>query len=224
MVSCLIDTGSMVTTITERFFNKHFRHLQKKDCKWLGLKAANGLDIPYVGYVEVDVVVLGQCIPGRGVLIVRDPEDSTLRGRKAVTPGILGMNILAECYKILFEQHGSQLFHTPLVKSAAPAAQRALRQCEKIEAVVNVAKPFKVKVQGKSSICMMAGCLTMVPVTCPQLESAEFLLEPLSFEEEQLPEGLLVSPTLVTAHKGLLYAPIANVNNIDVWLSATYTQ
>ncbi|CAL8356091.1 unnamed protein product [Gadus morhua 'NCC'] len=28
----------------------------------------------------------------------------------------------------------------------------------------------------------------MVPVTCPQLESAEFLLEPLGFDEEQLPE------------------------------------
>ena len=51
-VPCLIDTGSMVTTITESFFQEHFHHLQKKDCKWLGLKAANGLDIPYIGYIE----------------------------------------------------------------------------------------------------------------------------------------------------------------------------
>ena len=92
----------------------------------------------------------------------------------------------------------SSSFHSPPVRSAAPAAQRALRQCEKIKAVVNAATPFKVKMMGKSLFCITAGCLTMVPVTCPQLESAEFLLEPLSFEEEQLPEGLLVSPTLVS--------------------------
>lgn len=36
----------------------------------------------------------------------------------------------------------------------------------------------------------------MVLVTCTQLDSAEFLLEPLGFEDEQLPEGVLVSPGL----------------------------
>lgn len=114
MVPCLIDTGSMVTTITESFFSKHFFHLQRKDCKWLGLKAANGLDIPYTGYIELDVMVLGQCIPGRGILIVRDPTDITFHNRKAATPGILGMNVLGDCYRVLFEQHGPQLFHSQL--------------------------------------------------------------------------------------------------------------
>ena len=101
-VPCLIDTGSMVTTITESFFRKHFHHLQTRDCRWLGLKAANGLDIPYIGYIELDVRVLGQCIPGRGILIVKDPENSTLKDRKLLTPGILGMNVIGECYQILF--------------------------------------------------------------------------------------------------------------------------
>ncbi|KAF4116527.1 hypothetical protein G5714_004016 [Onychostoma macrolepis] len=59
----------------------------------------------------------------------------------------------------------------------------------------------------------------MVPVTCPQLETAELLLEPLGFEDGQLPEGLLVSPTLVFAKKGLLYAPVVNVGCTEVWLS-----
>ncbi|KAF4094582.1 hypothetical protein G5714_024697 [Onychostoma macrolepis] len=105
------------------------------------------------------------------------------------------------------------------VKSAAPAALRALRHCEKVQTLVNAPKPFKVKVQGKSPICLGAGALTMVPVTCPQLETAELLLEPLGFEDGQLPEGLLVSPTLVFAKKGLLYAPVVNVGCTEVWLS-----
>lgn len=217
-VPCLIDTGSMVTTITESFFQEHFHHLQKKDCRWLGLNAANGLDIPYIGYLELDVGVLGQCIQGRGILIVKDPENSTLKDRKLVTPGILGMNVIGECYQVLFKQHGSQLFHSLPVKSAAPAARRALRHCEQIQAIVNAQKPFKVKVHGKRAVCLEAGALTMVPVTCPQLESTEFLLEPLDFDEEQLPEGLLVSPTLVPARKGFLYAPVVNVGNTKVWL------
>lgn len=35
-----------------------------KDCGWLVLKAANGLDIPYVGYLELDLkihVLIEQC-------------------------------------------------------------------------------------------------------------------------------------------------------------------
>lgn len=35
----------------------------------------------------------------------------------------------------------------------------------------------------------------------------------------QLPEGLLVSPTLVSAQRGLLHAPLFNVGCSDVWLS-----
>lgn len=217
-VSCLIDTGSMVTTITESFFTKHFTHLQKKDCRWLGLKAANGLDIPYIGYLELDIVVLGQCIPGRGILIVKDPMDVALQGRKEETPGILGMNVLRDCYQTLFELHGPKLFCSPPVQSVVPAVRHALRHCEKMEAILNAAKPFKVRVHGQLPVRIVAGTLSMVPVTCPQLESVEFLLEPLGLQDGHLPEGLLLSPTLVSAKKGVLYAPIVNVSNADVWL------
>lgn len=48
-VPCLLDTGSMVTTVTESFFNKYLSYVKKQDCEWLGLKATNGLDIPYIG-------------------------------------------------------------------------------------------------------------------------------------------------------------------------------
>ncbi len=91
-VSCLLDTGSMVTTICESFFKRHFqswddRQLQK--CNWLQLRAANGLEIPYLGYLELDITVLGKVIPGMGVLVVRDHPYS---GSVAKAPGLLGMN------------------------------------------------------------------------------------------------------------------------------------
>lgn len=60
-VPSLVDTGSNVTTLTKSFFMSHFHSNQPKinNCRWLNLSAANGLAIPYLGYVEVDVTVLG---------------------------------------------------------------------------------------------------------------------------------------------------------------------
>lgn len=53
-VSCLLDTGSMVSTVTEGFFLQQFEpwgQERLKLCHWLQLKAANGLAIPYIGYL-----------------------------------------------------------------------------------------------------------------------------------------------------------------------------
>uniref|UniRef100_A0AAV2KYU6 Uncharacterized protein n=1 Tax=Knipowitschia caucasica TaxID=637954 RepID=A0AAV2KYU6_KNICA len=42
-------------------------------CNWLELTAANGIDIPYVGYVELDVTIFGMVVPQRGILVVKEP-------------------------------------------------------------------------------------------------------------------------------------------------------
>lgn len=208
----------MVTTVTERFFLTFMSHHKTKDCSWLSLRAANGLDIPYVGYVELDVVVLAQSIPKRGILIVKDPLDPAGQQRKVAVPGILGMNVLRECYSTLFEQHGPHLFQSPVISSAPPVMKRALRCCEQVEAVVNSTIAFKACVRRGLPILIAAGTMSMVPVTCPQLPLGEFLLEPLSSDETPLPSGLLVSPTLLQTSKGVLYAPVTNVGHVDVWL------
>lgn len=48
-VSCLLDSGSMVSTIPESFFLKHFASWgpeRLQSCNWLQLSGANGLCIP----------------------------------------------------------------------------------------------------------------------------------------------------------------------------------
>lgn len=70
VVPYLFDPGSVVSTITESFFCKHFLHL--------GLKAAKRLAIQYIGYIELDMVVLGLSILRMGILLVKDPENVTL--------------------------------------------------------------------------------------------------------------------------------------------------
>lgn len=56
------------------------------------LRAANGLEIPYVGYIETDVYVqaVNLRLEKRGILIVKDTQ-----GREV--PDLLGMNIIKEC-------------------------------------------------------------------------------------------------------------------------------
>ena len=56
-----VVTGAQVSTITESFYNEHLA--QENDLvdvgQFISISAAHGLDIPYVGYVELDLSVLG---------------------------------------------------------------------------------------------------------------------------------------------------------------------
>lgn len=127
-VPCLIDTGSMVSTITESCFRSQFEPWGQdrlQSCRWLQLRAANGLEIPYIGYIELDIELCGCLVSECGILVVRDPP-----GGSPDTPGILGMNILSRCYRELFGQYGSTLFELPLVTQEAELSQ-AFQTCQR---------------------------------------------------------------------------------------------
>ena len=104
IVTCLLDTGSMVSTITESFFNKNLLPKLKlnKDKTWLQLRAANGLEIPYIGYVETDIFVpsINKTIKDRGILIVKDAPGS----QRNDIPGLIGMNVISQCAELLQKQ------------------------------------------------------------------------------------------------------------------------
>ncbi|CAG2202067.1 unnamed protein product [Mytilus edulis] len=108
-VNCLVDTGSTVTTVTESFYNRFQRRCTDLQTDiTFNLKGANGTCIPYIGYVEVDIGIMGQRLPNRGVLIVKDPIDSYTCIRKENVPGLLGMNVISLCKKLLQEDYGNQ--------------------------------------------------------------------------------------------------------------------
>lgn len=124
-MSCLLDTGSMVSTITESFFLQNFEpwgHEKLKSCHWLQLRAANGLDIPYVGLLEFNIEIFGKVIPILGVLVIKDLPSNA---QKHVAPGALGMNVIQECYNELFGQHGPALLDFAPVNQAPNSWQQA---------------------------------------------------------------------------------------------------
>ena len=89
-VKLLVDSGSMVTTISEKFFNTYLRGLVDDPVdgsRFLKLRAANGLECPYSGYVILEVEVLDRVMT-KGILVQKDSSSSY--------DGLLGTNILDE--------------------------------------------------------------------------------------------------------------------------------
>lgn len=107
-VQCLVDTGSQVTLFSEGLCKEVFavQQLQEAEAPWLTLRGANGLDIPYTGYIVADFQVQGVVVPEKGVMVVRDHCLGTHRA-------LLGMNVISACWEELFQnQQGQTSRHT----------------------------------------------------------------------------------------------------------------
>ncbi|KAL1257998.1 hypothetical protein QQF64_011242 [Cirrhinus molitorella] len=115
-VSCLVFTGSMVSTITETCFRQHFEPWGQdrlRSCQWLQLRAANGLSIPYIGYIELDIKLCGHVVSRCGVLVVRDPPGGICTQVPGVLDGV-----------VLFEPPEAGL---PAVLLASPSLVRVIK-------------------------------------------------------------------------------------------------
>ena len=193
----------MVTTLTHSFF---LEHLQSRvgpirPCHWLRLQAANGLAIPYVGYVEADVEVAGRRLPRMGFLVT-EPQG----GGEQTVPGLLGMNIIQHCYD-LFTEGGVQpepgwgedwkpVFSTCRTVRELPG-----------DGQLGVARAMRGAVE------IPPGSVGWVPVRCPHLGGASWptvLFEP-ALEETALPAGLVTGRAVVAVEGGVAWLPVANV-------------
>ncbi|XP_062375193.1 uncharacterized protein LOC134063614 [Sardina pilchardus] len=223
-VTCLLDTGSMVTTITEEFFEEYLQpRLQTplQPCSWLTLRGANGLEIPYRGYVELEVQILGKVLPKMGILVVTATPDSTVQAQKRLIPGLLGMNVISSCYQELFVQHGQALFQSSNVRSAGKGWVRALSEYQHFDRMLDTGRVGPVRVRCGPAVMIPAGSLRFVPAVCHQglgatLSSA--LLEPLSPGGNRLPADLLIPSAFLPVAHGTVNVPVVNVGSQDKWL------
>lgn len=151
-VKAIIDTGSQVTTMSERCFHALFGGTQLESLKWLTLNAANNLEVPYQGYFEADIKIGGETVPGRGILVVSIDKDP---------PMLLGMNVIRDINpSFLMDQLG--LLTIPSEQGVQPDVCGLSR----------VLGSRKVKVPARS--------MQVVAVSCPSVEeNCEVLVEPL---------------------------------------------
>ena len=209
-VSCLLDSGSEVSTITEEFFNEHFRPQGKTllpTGDWLRLTAANGLEIPYVGYLELDVEALGVMIPQRGILVVKSPASQEARQRKKKNPGLIGMNIITQ-------------LHEPFKNGKAETSSGWSKVLRITSNTQSISVRGFAKVAGKSQIRVPAGSVSVLRINGwqgPQTSTTAALVEPL---HGQVPGNLVVINTLTHVNNGQLHVRVANITDGDVWLQA----
>lgn len=96
--SCLLDTGSQVTTVAKSFYQTHLSdHPIESISNILEVEGANGQPVPYLGYIEVNLKF-------PRALIESEPEISTLalivpdlRSNSGV-PLLIGTNTLDPLY------------------------------------------------------------------------------------------------------------------------------
>ncbi len=189
-----------------------------KDCGWLVLKAANGLDIPYVGYLEIDLRILDQILPKQGVLVVKDSPDSETRERRKMVPGLIGMNVIQNFHDLLKQKFGSQYWASPILQQCEVPLRQALEICQLHE----MQNQSFVNLLAQSPIKVAAGTLQLVWATSGYtrlMPRESLLLEPLLESEGSLPADLLVVGSIVLPEKGQLLVPIMNVGTSDVILN-----
>ena len=169
-----------------------------------------------MGYVELDVSVLGTVISKRGMLVVKDPPGSS---PETDIPGVLGMNVIRECYAELFGQYTSSLFDSPRVKEAPEAWKKALQKCHEVRVRISAQASGVARVRGRYPVHIPEGTVKLVAATCSQkcVSSSHALFEPLA-NHDALPSGLLVSPAMVTVHGGTAYIPVVNIGKTDAKL------
>lgn len=205
MVAFLVDTSSMVSTVTESFFLENFTpwgYDRFHSCHWLRLA------IPYISYLELDVERCGKVMPRCGILVVKDPP-----GAMMTTTEILGMSVIRHCYRELFGAFGSSLFNSPSVSQAPSPVIAALQRYHQAATGVE-AKNSTGAVRGRDK--SHSGAMKFVASPC----SGQFSGQCILFERPKagLHAGLLASPCLVQVIQGTVYIPMVNVGTTEVLL------
>ena len=195
----LIDTGSEVTTVTERWVAENLQNSDLLPMTQVTLKAANGLEIPYSGVVIVDLELLGQKCEGVPVLVVKDSSDPSTRKKKSDVPALVGMNVLGRLSSLL-----NNLDIVPPVLQ--PAVREIRLERTSVRGVARVA--------GQTLI--PAHSLVTLRITGVQRPSRHLLASPLA---QPLPRGLLLIPTLVSGDATQRCVRLANLSAEDYILA-----
>ena len=216
-VNCLVDTGSMVSTITESFYKKHLCNMiPLQNDVLFKLKTTNGLDIPYMGYIELEVECMGQILENRGILVVKDTCDTATRQHKENVPGLLGMNIISLCKKLLVTDYGKYYVEKVSEIACSNKLKEMFQACDKDENsdVIGFAK-----LCATSPVRIPANSVTVVNATGPKLPSSyDAIIEPLK-HNGHLSSNFIVVNTFVTVKNGFMSVRIANVGNDDIWIT-----
>nr|KAG5702247.1 hypothetical protein BaRGS_030602 [Batillaria attramentaria]KAG5708459.1 hypothetical protein BaRGS_026186 [Batillaria attramentaria] len=168
--------------------------------------AEAGLDVPFLGYVELDVTIMDKTLPSMAFLVVRDPQGS-MADRKRRVPGVLGSNILRQV-KLL----GGMDHPESSLWQGVSALYEELATSERAES--------HVKPTGRRPVRIPARSLKVITCTTRPVapgKHCDILIEPS--ERLQLPAGIGVGRCIVRVDgTGIVPVQVANISDKDVYL------
>ena len=227
-VTCLLDTGAQVSTLTESFFREKLQGMgDLQDVSQLiKITAANGLEIPYVGYIELNLTAFGHEFPRMGFLIVKDPSHTPIAGQKKKVPGVIGCNILNRMHMTLKEQYGEGYLQqlTAEVSRTKWTGVLAMLNSVTVTSSESATKPAVksslVKIAGKDQVLIPARSLKILNCSSQPCKSSTnwFMLECHGATALSLPVGIVVARCLVSSEKGHFPVQVANFADHDVYL------
>lgn len=100
----LIDTGSVVSTVSEQYYDTYLKNkvILEDTSDIIKVKAANQLNLPYLGYFEIDIDYLGTTIPDVGFLVTTSLEDEIdFTGNGLQIQGIMGNNFIDKVHELV---------------------------------------------------------------------------------------------------------------------------
>ncbi|XP_036001258.1 uncharacterized protein LOC118565232 [Fundulus heteroclitus] len=129
------------------------------------------------------------------------------------------MNIIKSYYLQLFDQYGPDLFKLPSILGAPTSWLPAFQLCQQAEVQKGHIQTSVAKVRGRRPVVVPGGTTKFVPATCSAMlaQAGGALIEPLEVKFG-LPEGLLVSLSLLQVFRGTVYVPVVNVGVCTVTL------
>ncbi|KXJ15652.1 Retrovirus-related Pol polyprotein from transposon 297 [Exaiptasia diaphana] len=196
---------------------------------YIRISASQGLEIPYIGYVELQLTVLTNTFKGLGFLVVKDPVSSSVGERKKRVPGILGSNVLRDMHKQLVSMYGKDfagVLHNLRLSHWEGALLHALqmyREPSMLEQTV-VLPPDdngRVRLVGLGPILVPARSIRVLEGSVKPSASTPYraLVEHTEANVADLPRGVAVGASLVTVdRKGRVPLQVANFSNEDVYV------
>lgn len=211
--SCLLDTGSQVTTVTKSFYDEYLHEQQIKPLyNLLEVEGANGQSVPYLGYVEVTITFPKQFLGAEyevPTLALVVPNSGT-SGYQI----LVGTNTLDVAYGMCREKSPASYHPVPNgYRMVLKVLQ--LRQEQSHDSNIGL-----VRMQGRDRKLIPAGGTVvlegMASVKDFHTERSAIMEYPSS---SSLPGGLLVKPCLIDL-PGRLPVVVSNESEHDIIIPA----
>ncbi|KAJ8002804.1 hypothetical protein DPEC_G00162780 [Dallia pectoralis] len=211
--SCLLDTGSQVTTVTKSFHDEYLHEQQIKPLyNLLEVEGANGQSVPYLGYVEVTITFPKQFlgaeyeVPTLALVV----PDSGTSGYQI----LVGTNTLDVAYGVCREK--SQATYHPVPNGYRTVLKvLQLRQEQSHDSDIGL-----VRMQGRDRKLIPAGGTVVLEGVASvkgfHTERSALIGYPSS---SSLPGGLLVKPCLIDL-LGRLPVVVLNESEHDIIIPA----